>query len=140
MGSERQTRPRPRDFGPVQSIRDQNPLHSLHQPSTRSWQQRMAYWGPIVRSDFDVPEIARLTLGPDYTKLEPDQRQAFQELLTQYTAASYAHHFTNGKATIRIAGAQSLSPTTAAVLTQLQTEGGKRHTLDYVLMRDLNHS
>ncbi|WP_264317370.1 MULTISPECIES: ABC transporter substrate-binding protein [Acidithiobacillus] len=100
----------------------------------------MAYLGSIVRSDFDGREIARLTLGPDYTKLEPFQKQIFQELLTQYTAASFTRHFNNGKAAKRIAGVQSLSPTTAAVLTRLQTEGGKRHTLDYVLMRDPNHS
>jgi len=114
-------------------------LHSLHQPPTQPWSKRLTYWSPIVRTDFDVSEIAKLTLGPDYAKLNPAQKQAFQDLLVEYTAASYAHHFHHGNATIRITGTESLSPTTAAVLTQLRTRTGKRHTLDYVLMPNSDH-
>lgn len=48
---------------------------------------------PVVSSAFDFPFIARMVLGPDWSKLGKPQQRAFIALLGELSASSYAKQF-----------------------------------------------
>jgi phospholipid transport system substrate-binding protein len=48
---------------------------------------------PVVRNTFDVPFMARLSIGPTWAKLAPEQKRRTVEAYTRYIAAIYASRF-----------------------------------------------
>jgi phospholipid transport system substrate-binding protein len=48
---------------------------------------------PVVRNTFDVPFMARLSIGPTWAKLPPEQKRRAVEAYTRYIAAIYASRF-----------------------------------------------
>jgi phospholipid transport system substrate-binding protein len=48
---------------------------------------------PVVRNTFDVPFMARLSIGPTWAKLTPEQKRRTVEAYTRYIAAIYASRF-----------------------------------------------
>lgn len=51
---------------------------------------RVARFRQMFSSNFDMPEIARFTLGPYRHRLSPEQQAEFRHLLTDYLARTYA--------------------------------------------------
>src|SRR5262249_47940724 len=48
---------------------------------------------PVVRGTFDVPFMARLSIGPTWARLTPEQKRRAVEAYTRYIAAIYASRF-----------------------------------------------
>ena len=48
---------------------------------------------PVVRGTFDVPFMARLSVGPTWRSLTPEQKRRAVEAYTRYIAAIYASRF-----------------------------------------------
>jgi phospholipid transport system substrate-binding protein len=47
---------------------------------------------PVVRGTFDVPFMARLSVGPTWRNLTPEQKRRAVQAYTRYIAAIYATH------------------------------------------------
>src|ERR1700686_4975598 len=52
-----------------------------------------AWGGPGARGTFDVPFMARLSVGPTWRSLTPEQKRRAVEAYTRYIAAIYATRF-----------------------------------------------
>ena len=48
---------------------------------------------PVVRGTFDVPFMARLSVGPTWRSLTPEQKRRAVQAYTRYIAAIYATRF-----------------------------------------------
>src|SRR5438067_13801495 len=54
---------------------------------------RYAQIEPVVQRVFDIPYMARLEVGPQWTSLSPAQQQQVTQAFTRYVAAIYAERF-----------------------------------------------
>jgi phospholipid transport system substrate-binding protein len=48
---------------------------------------------PVIEKVFALPLVTRLSVGPGWTNLSPDQQKALITAFTRYTIANYAHNF-----------------------------------------------
>ena len=48
---------------------------------------------PVVRGTFDVPFMARLSVGPGWSRLTPDEKRRAVQAYIRYIAAIYANRF-----------------------------------------------
>ena len=77
---------------PVQGL-DDALLASMHSGASTPASGRYRLLDPVVRQAFDLPLMTRLSVGPEWTTLPPDQQRAAVAALTRYVIASYAHNF-----------------------------------------------
>ena len=77
---------------PVQGL-DDALLASMHSGASTPASGRYRLLEPVVRQAFDLPLMTRLSVGPEWTTLPPDQQRAAVAALTRYVIASYAHNF-----------------------------------------------
>ena len=89
---------------------------------------------PVVHEVFDVTRLARVALGPHWSKLDPGQRTRMEDVAARYTAASYAARF-DGYSGERFetAGTRALKRGRVLVRTLLHPPGGEPVRLDYVV-------
>lgn len=99
-----------------------------------TYQRRFHILYPAVKSEFNFPMIARLTLGTSWTKLNPGQPHQFMQALTKYSVANYAMHFDH------YAGQKfTLSPPKmpvggrAIVTSNMVAKGGSKNRFVYLL-------
>ena len=70
-------------------------LNTMKHGPTLGQNGRFAQLAPVVRRTFDIPTMARLSVGPNWTKLSETLRQQVIESFDRYIAAIYAERFDN---------------------------------------------
>jgi phospholipid transport system substrate-binding protein len=68
-------------------------LQSMHAGAAISMNERFQQLGPVIEKVFALPLVTRLSVGPGWTNLSPDQQKALIAAFTRYTIANYAHNF-----------------------------------------------
>jgi phospholipid transport system substrate-binding protein len=58
-----------------------------------SFDQRFQRLAPAVSQAYNLPLMTRLSVGPDWTKLQPPQQQALTDSFSRYTISVYASRF-----------------------------------------------
>lgn len=48
---------------------------------------------PVIRTTFDLPAMARIAVGPEWTTIPPEQQTALQDAFARMTIATYANRF-----------------------------------------------
>lgn len=94
---------------------------------------RFAQLDPIVRRTFDIPAMARLSVGPYWTGLTETQRQQVAESFGRYIAAIYAERFDNyAGQKLEVTGEQ---PAAAGLLVRshIVKANGEPVNLDYMM-------
>jgi phospholipid transport system substrate-binding protein len=51
--------------------------------------------GPAVEETFDLAYMTRVAVGPDWTKMSPDDQAALQKAYSRYAVANWAKNFDN---------------------------------------------
>lgn len=68
-------------------------LQSMHAGASLSMNERYRQLEPVIEKVFALPLVTRLSVGPDWTNIPPDQQKALIAAFTRYTVANYAHNF-----------------------------------------------
>jgi phospholipid transport system substrate-binding protein len=68
-------------------------LRSMHAGAGISMNERYRQLEPVIEKVFALPLVTRLSVGPDWTNIPPDQQKALIAAFTRYTIANYAHNF-----------------------------------------------
>src|SRR5439155_19827167 len=81
--------------GPTEAIRRLNGelLDTMQRATTLGVKGRYQKLEPIVFKTFDVPYMARLSIGPSWASLTPDQKKRAARAYGRYVAAVYATRF-----------------------------------------------
>jgi phospholipid transport system substrate-binding protein len=91
---------------------------------------------PVIRGSFDIPTMARLSVGPTWAGLNEAQRQQVIESFGRYIAATYADRF-DGYAgqKLQVTGEQ---PNAGGVMvtSQIVKANGEPVKVDYMMRRN----
>lgn len=68
-------------------------LKSMRAGATESMAERYRDLQPVVAKAFALPLVARLSVGPEWTKFTPGQKEAVVAAFSRFTVANYAHNF-----------------------------------------------
>src|SRR5262249_54502741 len=68
-------------------------LNTMKNGRTLGQSGRFTQLDPVIRRSFDIPEMARLSLGRSWTGLSEAQRQQMTESYGRYISAIYADRF-----------------------------------------------
>ena len=99
-----------------------------------SFDQRYQRLAPAVAEAYDLALMTRLSVGPDWTRLQPPQQQALTEALSRYTISVYANRFDdfNGERFI-VDPNPATNPNGVIVQTALVKSDGDKVLLNYLL-------
>lgn len=68
-------------------------IDAMQHGKTQACEQRIAHLAPVIRSTFEVPELARLVLRRHWANLSAEQRKQFTDALEQLIITTYASQF-----------------------------------------------
>jgi phospholipid transport system substrate-binding protein len=91
---------------------------------------------PVIRRTFDVPAMARLSVGPSWASLSEAQRQQVVESFGRYISAIYADRFDSyAGQKLQVTGEQ---PNAAGVMvrSQIVKANGEPVKVDYMMRRN----
>ena len=96
---------------------------------------RFAQIEPVVRRSFDIPTMARLSVGPTWATLTEAQRQQVTESFGRYISAIYADRFDSyGGQKLEVTGEQP-APSGLMVRSQIVKANGEPVKVDYLMRR-----
>ncbi len=96
---------------------------------------RYAKLAPVVDRAFDIPAMARLSVGPSWSAMSPAQQRSVVEAFAHYVSATYADRFdTYSGEQFQVLGQQPYGEQTI-VQTRIIKPSGEPVVLNY-LMRD----
>ena len=88
---------------------------------------------PVVRGTFDVPFMARLSIGPTWRSLTPEQKRRAVEAYTRYIAAIYANRFDDyAGEKLEVLGQQQIKHGTL-IKTRIVKSNGEPVAINYVV-------
>jgi phospholipid transport system substrate-binding protein len=88
---------------------------------------------PLVLTTFDVPFMMRLSVGPLWAKLSPEQKRDAWKAFARYITATYATRFDDyAGERFQIIGEEQINHGTI-VKTQLVKSDGEKITINYLL-------
>jgi len=91
---------------------------------------------PVIRKTYDLPLMARLTVGPQWQSISPEQQQRITEAFSKMTVATYASRFDGYSGEkFDVAPEPQKSTNGTIVQTKLIKSDGEPITLNY-LMRE----
>ncbi len=91
---------------------------------------------PVIRRTFDIPAMARLSVGPSWASLTEAQRQQVTESFGRYISAIYADRFDSyAGQKLQVTGEQ---PNAAGVMvrSQIVKANGEPVKVDYMMRRN----
>src|SRR5713101_6346507 len=98
--------------------------------------RRFAQLEPVIRKTFDVPSMARLSVGPSWATLTEAQRQQVTESFGRYISAIYADRFDSyAGQKLQVTGEQ---PAAAGIMvkSQIIKANGEPVKIDYMMRRN----
>jgi phospholipid transport system substrate-binding protein len=109
-------------------------LSVMKEAKRLSFDQRYQRLAPAIGQAFNLPLIIRLSVGPDWTRLQPSQQQSLADAFSRYTISVYANRFDdfNGERFI-VEPTPVTNPNGAVVQTTLVKSDGDKVILNYLL-------
>jgi len=108
-------------------------LDTMQHASTLGAKGRYQKLEPVVLRTFDVPFMARLSIGPLWAKLTPEQKRRAAAAYGRYIAAVYATRFDGYSGErLEVLGEQQIKHGTL-VKTQIVKSNGEPVSINYVL-------
>src|SRR5665213_2813976 len=109
-------------------------LSVMKEAKRLSFDQRYQRLVPAVTQAYNLPLMTRLSVGPDWTKLQPPQQQALTDAFSRYTISVYAHRFDdyNGER-FNVDPTPAANPNGALVQTTLVKSDGDKVALNYLM-------
>src|SRR5712691_11436843 len=110
-------------------------LNTMRNGRTLGQSGRFTQLEPVIRSTFDIPSMARLSVGPSWPTLTEAQRQQVTESLGRYISAIYADRFDSYSGQkLQVTGEQ---PAGAGLMvrSQIVKVNGEPVNVDYMLRR-----
>ena len=96
---------------------------------------RFAKLEPVIRRSFDIPAMARLSVGPSWAGLNEAQRQQMTESFGRYISAVYADRFDSyAGQKLEVTGEQA-DPSGVLVKSQIIKPDGELVKVDYIMRR-----
>ena len=97
---------------------------------------RFAQLEPVIRRTFDIPAMARLSVGPSWASLAEAQRQQVTESFARYISAIYADRFDSYSGQkLQVTGEQP-APAGVRVKSQIVKANGEPVQIDYMMRRN----
>jgi phospholipid transport system substrate-binding protein len=97
---------------------------------------RFAQLEPVIRRTFDIPSMARLSVGSSWAALTEAQRQQVTESFGRYISAIYADRFDSyAGQKLQVTGEQS-AVAGVMVRSQIVKANGEPVNVDYLMRRD----
>jgi len=91
---------------------------------------------PVIRRTFDIPAMARLSVGPSWASLSEAQRQQMTESFGRYISAIYADRFDSyAGQKLQVIGEQP-NPAGVMVRSQIVKVNGDPVKVDYMMRRN----
>jgi phospholipid transport system substrate-binding protein len=88
---------------------------------------------PVVRGTFDVPFMARLSVGPGWSRLTPDEKRRAVQAYIRYIAAIYANRFdAYAGEQFQVLGEQKIKHGTL-IKTHIVKSNGEPVSINYVV-------
>src|SRR5467141_1052322 len=97
---------------------------------------RFAQLEPVIRRTFDIPAMARLSVGPSWASLTEAERQQVTESFARYISAIYADRFDSYSGQkLQVTGEQ---PAASGVIvrSQIVKANGEPVKVDYLMRRN----
>src|SRR5665213_3444273 len=101
-------------------------LSVMKEAKRLSFDQRYQRLVPAVTQAYNLPLMTRLSVGPDWTKLQPPQQQALTDAFSRYTISVYANRF-------NVDPTPAANPNGALVQTTLVKSDGDKVALNYLM-------
>ena len=121
----------------VQSLYDAL-LSTMKNGGTLGQSGRFTQLEPVIRRTFDIPSMARLSVGSSWASLTEAQRQQATESFVRYISAIYADRFDSyAGQKLQVTGEQ---PAAAGVMvrSQIVKTNGELVKIDYMMHRNGN--
>ncbi len=125
--------------GPVALIEqlDQALLTVMQQGKATPFARRAGELTPALERALDLPSILRVSIGPAWAGLKPEEQRRLLDTFRQYTVATYVQAFDSydGQRFVVSPQTRGLSDGAQVVHVQIVPRGGETHTIDYVMRR-----
>jgi phospholipid transport system substrate-binding protein len=111
-------------------------LSTMKKGRTLGQSGRFAQLEPVIRSTFDIPSMARLSVGPSWATLTEAQRQQVTESFGRYISAIYSDRFDSYDGQkLQVIGEQ---PAAAGIMvrSQIVKANGEPVNVDYMMRRN----
>jgi phospholipid transport system substrate-binding protein len=111
-------------------------LSTMKNGRTLGQSGRFTQLEPVIRRTFDIPSMARLSVGPSWATLTDAQRQQVTESFGRYISAIYADRFDSyAGQKLQVIGEQ---PAVAGIMvrSQIVKANGEPVSVDYMMRRD----
>jgi phospholipid transport system substrate-binding protein len=128
--------PDPAVLAPVREL-DQALLAIMKSGKSVPFQSRMNALAPVVDKVFDLLDILRVSVGPAWSSLTPQQQSALLSVFRNYTVASYVDNFDsyNGQRFTISPVTRPIGATEQVVDTEIVPPTGTPHRIDYVMRK-----
>jgi phospholipid transport system substrate-binding protein len=111
-------------------------LNTMKKGRTLGQSGRFTQLEPVIRSTFDIPSMARLSVGPSWATLTEAQRQQVTESFGRYISAIYSDRFDSYDGQkLQVIGEQ---PAAAGVMvrSEIVKANGEPVDVDYMMRRN----
>ena len=96
---------------------------------------------PVIHETFDVPVMAKIAIGSEWTNFSADQKKAMLETFDQYMVTTYASRFKTDKGLkFEVGEVKTPAEDRALVETKLVRANGDPVALNYLFRPDANGS
>ncbi len=111
-------------------------LNTMKNGRTLGQSGRFTQLTPVIRRSFDVASMARLAVGPSWTRLNEAQRQQVTDSFGRYISAIYADRFDSYDGQrLEVTGEQP-APSGVMVRSQIIKANGEPVRVDYMMRRN----
>ena len=111
-------------------------LSTMKNGRTLGQSGRFTQLEPVIRRTFDIPSMARLSVGPSWANLTEAQRQQVTESFGRYISAIYADRFDSyAGQKLEVTGEQP-APAGVMVRSQIIKANGEPVKVDYMMRRN----
>ena len=111
-------------------------LGTMKSGSTLGESGRFAQLEPVIRERFDLPLMARLSVGPTWAGLSPAQQQQVTDSYGRYISAIYADRFDSYDGQkLEVTGEQQ-APSGVLVSSRIVKANGDPVEVDYLMRQD----
>jgi phospholipid transport system substrate-binding protein len=111
-------------------------LSTMKNGRTLGQSGRFTQLEPVIRRTFDIPAMARLSVGPSWASLSEAQRQQVTESFGRYISAIYADRFDSyAGQKLEVTGEQP-NPAGVMVRSQIVKANGEPVKVDYTMRRN----
>jgi phospholipid transport system substrate-binding protein len=129
--------------GPVAPIERLNEalLRVMREGQSTPFNQRLNQLTPVVDSALNIPDILRLSVGPSWASLSPDQQAKLLAAFRQYTVATFVENFDSYEGQRLTVSPQTrpLGNGAQVVHTEVISRSGlATHSIDYVMRQSAN--